>query len=250
MGVSMKKPVEIWYLYHSGYAVKLNRKLFIFDYYSNKAAGNEPALYNGIFNPDDFKDYDVYFFVSDRHYDHYNPVILEWAKKNPNIRAIISSDVEGYKPNSNIYTAEPENSYVINDIYIETYTSTDEGVAFLVKTDDTCIYHAGDLHWWHWDGEPDSFNTQMETQYKAQIRKLAKHSIDIAFLVVDPRQERFSLIGLDWFVKHVECSHIFPMHFSDDYSIMDTIQNYLESNQVRTEIHLINKRGQKFSFEI
>lgn len=246
----MKKTVEIWYLYHSGFAVKSCGKLFIFDYFSNKAANNGPVLYNGIFSPDEFKDTDVYFFVSHRHHDHYNPVIFDWMKQNPNIRAIISSDVRGYRPCSSIYVAEPDSSYVINDMYIETFTSTDEGIAFLVKADDTCIYHAGDLHWWHWDGEPDSFNKQMEVRFKAQIRKLKKHHIDIAFLVVDPRQENFSLLGLDWFIKEVECPHIFPMHFSDDYSIMNTIQEFKESTQLKPEIHLINKRGQWFPIEI
>jgi len=248
-GVFMKKPVEIWYLYHSGFAVKTGGKLLIFDYFSNKAAGKGPALYNGIFSPDEFKDTDVYFFVSHRHHDHYNPVIFDWMKQSPNIRAIISSDVRGFRPHSNTYVAEPDRSYVINDMYIETFTSTDEGIAFLVKTDDTCIYHAGDLHWWHWEGEPDSFNRQMEIQYKAQVQKLAKHSIDIAFLVADPRQEGFSLLGLDWFVKHVECTHIFPMHFSDDYSIMNTIRKYTELNILKPEIHLISKRGQMFPID-
>ncbi|NLM11820.1 MAG: MBL fold metallo-hydrolase [Clostridiaceae bacterium] len=245
----MKKTVEIWYLYHSGFAVKLNNKLFIFDYFSNKAANNGPGLYNGIFIPDDFKDHEVFIFISHRHRDHYNPVIFEWMKKNPNIRIVISSDVKGYKPHTNIYVAEPENKYVIGDIYIETFTSTDEGTAYLVKTEDICLFHAGDLHWWHWEGEPDSFNNQMEIQFKAQIRKLAKHYIDIAFLVADPRQENFSLLGLDWFVKEVPCTHVFPMHFSDNYSIMNTIQKYQESNQIRTRIHLINKRGQWFRIE-
>lgn len=246
----MKKTVEIWYLYHSGFAVKLNKKLLIFDYFSNQAANNGPSLYNGVFNPDDFKDHEVFIFASHRHHDHFNPIILEWMNQYPNIRLILSSDIIGYKPHPNILVAQPEKKYAFNNMYIETFTSTDEGTAFLVKTDETCLFHAGDLHWWHWEGEPHSFNKQMESQFKAQIQKLSEHSVDIAFLVVDPRQEKHSLLGLNWFLKEIKCTHVFPMHFSDDYSIMDTILKFKESAQYRANIHLIDKRGQRFLIEL
>ena len=37
--------------------------------------------------------------------------------------------------------------------------STDEGAAFAIReTDGTSIYHAGDLNWWHWEGEPLAWN--------------------------------------------------------------------------------------------
>lgn len=247
----MKESTEVWYLYHSGFAVKLSQKLLIFDYYSNQPANNEPSLYNGIFNPDDFKDMEVYFFVSHSHYDHFNPVIVSWMKQYSNIRLILSSDIKkGCEPHPNIYIADPEEKYVINDMNIETFTSTDEGTAFLIKTEGSCLFHAGDLHWWHWEGEPDSFNRQMETGFKTQVEKLRKHHIDIAFLVADPRQEKYSLLGLDWFLKQVPCTHVFPMHFADDYSIMDTIEKYRKSVSNEAEIHLINKRGQRFLLQI
>ena len=31
------------------------------------------------------------------------------------------------------------------------------------------IYHGGDLNWWHWEGEADSFNKDQETGYKGEI---------------------------------------------------------------------------------
>lgn len=31
--------------------------------------------------------------------------------------------------------------------------STDEGVAFLVTAEGRTVFHAGDLNWWHWEGE-------------------------------------------------------------------------------------------------
>ncbi len=244
----MNKQIEIWYLYHSGFAVKIGQKLLIFDYYSNKAANSLPCLYNGVFNPEDFRDLDIFIFVSHIHHDHFNPIIFTWMEQNPNIHIIISSDVEGYRANANLTIAETEMSYVIDDIIIETLTSSDEGIAFLVKTEGVSLFHAGDLHWWHWDGEKETINKQMEYQFKTQIQKLENQHIDIAFLVADPRQEDFALLGLEWFLKKISCSHVFPMHFSDNYSIMERIDKISSSNQRSFIMHLISRRGQHFLF--
>lgn len=245
----MKNRIEIWYLYHSGFAVKIGEKILIFDYFSDRAANNQPSLYNGVFNPSNFRNFDVYVFVSHQHPDHFNPVILTWMNQNPNIRLILSSDIKGCTQQNNILITQPDKEYVIQDIKIETLKSTDEGIAFLIKTDGINLFHSGDLHWWHWDGEPDWWNNQMEKQYKIQIEKLKKRHIDLAFLPVDPRQKKFSLLGLSWFLNEISCSHVFPMHFADDYSIMEVIQNSGEIKPYLSKIHLINKRGQSFLFE-
>ena len=43
----------------------------------------------------------------------------------------------------------------IIDVSIETLRSNDEGVAFIVRLGDLCIYYAGDLNNWWWDGDAD-----------------------------------------------------------------------------------------------
>ena len=48
---------------------------------------------------------------------------------------------------------------------IASLKSTDEGVAFVVWAEGHSIYHAGDLNWWHWEGEPFPFNENMVTRY-------------------------------------------------------------------------------------
>jgi L-ascorbate metabolism protein UlaG (beta-lactamase superfamily) len=240
----MKNRVEIWYLYHSGFAVKIQNKLIIFDYYKNRANGND--LESGIFNPSFHRDEDVYVFVSHRHRDHFNPVIFEWEKHHPNIKYIISSDVDLLKVRNNMLIVQPDNSYNFYGLHVKTLPSTDEGVAFLVMTDDTILFHAGDLHWWYWHGEPDPWNPNMEKQYKKQIAKLKNVPIDIAFVPVDPRQGAYAAMGLEWFLREVKSSHIFPMHFGSDYTIMETINNLSAINNCQSKIHVISRRGQHY----
>ena len=61
------------------------------------------------------------------------------------------------------------------------------------------IYHAGDLNWWHWEGEPQSDNDYQRIVYQQQIN-LIKQPIDIAFIVVDIRQEKDYLLGLQYYL--------------------------------------------------
>mgnify|MGYP000382206809 FL=1 len=53
----------------------------------------------------------------------------------------------------------------LGKVRIQTLKSTDAGVAFLVECEGRTIYHAGDLNWWHWEGEPDAYNEHMKMAY-------------------------------------------------------------------------------------
>ena len=54
----------VWYLGHSGWAVKTRNHLLIFDYWKQDAAPDEPGLANGTINPEELKDLDVTVFAS------------------------------------------------------------------------------------------------------------------------------------------------------------------------------------------
>lgn len=245
----MKQQVEVWYLYHSGFGAKVGNTLMLFDYYKHQASGHEPDLLNGVFDPCAHRNEEVFVFVSHKHGDHYNPIIFSWERVIPNIHYILSNDVPVKHKTPAMLFVEPENSYSISNMTIETFTSTDEGVGFLIQTEGLTLYHAGDLHWWHWKGEPDPWNPLMEKQYKQQIEKLKNRKVDIAFLPVDPRQEEYSHLGLWWFLKEVSCAHVFPMHFASDFSSLEKLDEISELKPHLSRIHLISQRGQHFTIE-
>ncbi|MBP7175622.1 MAG: MBL fold metallo-hydrolase [Thermoclostridium sp.] len=242
----MKNVAQIWYLFHSGYAVKYGSRLLIFDYYNNRAEKQKTDLTGGIFDPFAHSDEEIFVFASHKHGDHFNPVILSWEKQHPKLHYILSDDISVPRDVKNVLSVSAEKAYTFSGISIRTLTSTDEGLAFLVKMDDLTLYHAGDLHWWHWDGEPDPWNPDMEKKYKQQIAKLKNTAIDIAFIAVDPRQEEFSHLGISWFLQEVRCPHVFPMHFGKDYSIMEVLRNHPEIKPWLSRIHPVSERGQCF----
>ena len=89
----------------------------------------------------------------------------------------------------------------------------DEGVAFLVKADGKTIYHAGDLNWWHWNGEPEDFNADIEKSYTVEINRLKGEKIDVAFVPADLRLQDKYFWAVNYFLKTVGAKRLFPMHF-------------------------------------
>ena len=198
--------MKVTFLHHSGFSVETDPKVLLFDYYT---AGAEKAY----FNPASYPDKDIYVFVSHAHEDHYDRRILDWAAY-PNVRYILSHDVrtvQGFA--GEVLHVEPHETYTLGDMEIKTLQSNDEGVAFLVKTDGKVIYHAGDLNWWHWNGEPDDFNDNIRKSYTTEIDSLKGESVDVAFVPADLRLEDKYCWAVDYFLQTVGAKVLFPMHF-------------------------------------
>ena len=105
-----------------------------------------------------------------------------------------------------------ETADLLSGITVETLPSTDEGVAFLVTCDEKTVFHAGDLNWWHWEGEPDPWNPDMERNFKAYSAPLKGRDIDLAFLLLDPRQETDGFRGIPYFMELANIQKVIPMH--------------------------------------
>lgn len=117
------------------------------------------------------------------------------------------------------------------DMTVTTFESTDIGLAYLVEVDDKRIYHAGDLNWWHWEGEEEEFNLDQAKRYQQQMQLLADaldgNHLDLACIPVDPRLHSDCLRGLLAFDSRVFAKNILPIHFWGDFSVMQTLHDRL-----------------------
>ena len=191
--------MKVTYLKHSGFMVESRNYIYLFDY----IGGNIDKAIKS--------DKKIYVMVSHVHDDHFSKIIFDIATKHNNVTYVLSYDVvKKIKKNAvlskmveqlNIIRVQAHEKYKIDDIVVETLKSTDEGVAFIVSEKDGTIYHAGDLNWWHWDGEPKSWNRNMEVNFKREIDSMKGRKIDIAFVPLDPRQEEAYYMGMDYFIK-------------------------------------------------
>ena len=204
--------MQVTYIDHSGFMVESGSCYYIFDYYK----GELPKL---------DKDKEVIVFCSHFHQDHFNPQIFQILKDmGLNYQAVLAKDINKrkYPTGVKITTAYHDESYTLdNGTQVSTLLSTDSGVAFIVKTKDSTIYHAGDLNDWYWEGEPDADNRQMTSRYRAEIDKLKGIHFDAAFVPLDPRQEDHYADGMIYFLEKVECEAVFPMHYWADPKVID-----------------------------
>ena len=207
--------MKIWYLYQSGFALQTSEHFLIFDYWRDRPKG--AGLDDGVIDPVALRNDDVVVFVSHRHGDHYCRKIYGWKNDIPRLRIILSDDI---RTNEDVLKVAPGSTLKLPDLNVYTLKSNDEGVAFIVDVDGLRIYHAGDLNWWHWEGEPDDYNEGMATSYKSQIDKLSESKVDVAFLPLDPRLEAQYAWGFDYFMRTVNVSHAVPMHFGNDSSVV------------------------------
>ena len=243
----MSKKIQVWYLGHSGFAVSIDDKLLIFDYYLDNSESNERSLSSGVIEPSEIKDKRVFVFASHRHPDHFNPVILSWKKQLSDVRYLLSYDIPKKYHQEWTSILKYNEVYQYEDLTIQTFKSTDEGIAFLINIDGISIYHAGDLNWWHWNGEPKSWNNDMAAKYKREVSLIKNYKIDIAFLPADPRLESAELMGMRWFLNEVDVKTAFPMHFENDYSIMDRINDEANKDSTFKKVNTISKRGECFT---
>ncbi len=107
------------------------------------------------------------------------------------------------------------------DFLVDTFHSTDAGVAYLVTCGEGKIYHAGDLHDWVFDSASERENRQMTGMYRHEIDKMKNISLDVAFVPLDPRQERRYADGILYFLQKVKAKQVYPMHFWSHCSIID-----------------------------
>lgn len=233
------QPVTIRYLYNSGFAVETADHLLIFDYFLDTPHGGSPE--QGVVSGAMLENKNVIVFVSHSHADHFNRVIFQWRKANPDIRYVLADEIP---TEEDVLRVRPHESCDLGDLQVRTLDSTDLGVAFLIQVDGLCLYHAGDLNWWHWNDEPEAANRDMARRYKAQIDLLQRESIDVAFVPVDPRQEENALLGLDYFMQKVGARWIVPMHFGSQFSIFDFIGRDPRTAAYRDRILHLSQRGQ------
>ncbi|MGI6031146.1 MAG: MBL fold metallo-hydrolase [Eubacteriales bacterium] len=215
--------MQVQYIGHSGFAVEMEERVLLFDYYQ----GQLPRW------PEDKP---VYVFVSHAHHDHFTFQLFEKLKGRRQVEYIFSSDVrrhfgpaftqrQGVSPEvwSKVRFVAPHTRLKLPGLELQTLESTDEGVAFVVECEGKRLYHAGDLHLWTWRGEPDEDNRRMRERYLSEMERLRDVRLDVAFAVLDPRQEEDFWQGLDVLMRTAQVEKVWPMHFWGETSVIDRL---------------------------
>ena len=237
-----EKEAIIWYLGHSGWAIKTKNHLLIFDYVETGIKSVELSLTSGHINPSEIKDQHVYLFVTHEHADHYDQNIFEWERSIKNITYIFGwKAVEDPKY---VCMANPREKKIIDDMEILTITSTDAGVGFIIKADGLVIFHAGDHA--HWGGSMGPFVKEID--YLAKNEK----EFDIVFLAITTGggQRRESITkGAFYAIEKLMPKVMFPMHAGGKEYLYKEFAQEAEKKKFNTNVHYAKSKGDRFFYQ-
>ncbi len=229
-----EREAVVWYLGHSGWAVKTKNHFLIFDYYERADRPDDPRLINGRINPTEIYDQNVYVFASHRHADHFDKTILEWEHAVPYIKYIF-----GWKAldNPNYHYMGPKEKLELDGMEIECFHSPEAGEIegnFLVRVDGVVIYHSGDYSRGH-----DVFKKDM------QALAAAAKEIDLFFMLAGNAMDNEEAL---YALQTIKPKYMFPMHAGGNEYVYKEFADFVKGKKVKTEIICAENRGDKFEY--
>ncbi len=195
----------VWHLGHSGWAIKTQKHLLIFDYWKNSALPDEPGLANGTINPQELREMAVTVFASHAHSDHFMPEIFAWKKSIPKITYIMGFKAENAEGFIQLANREKKELNGLDIIPIE---SNDSGQGYFVKVDGVSIFHPGD----HANRQRD-----FSGPFKKEIDFLADQGLKVDILFAPVSGCGFGDIvavkkGIYYTIDRLSARAVFPMH--------------------------------------
>jgi hypothetical protein len=85
-----------------------------------------------------------------------------------------------------------------------------------------------------------------EKAYKDELIKIKDRHFDVAFVVLDPRQEERYWWGMHEFMITANPDIVFPMHFWKDYKLIKKFKQRDSSKEYQNKILSITHEGQVF----
>lgn len=230
----------VWYLYHSGWAVKTSSTLLIFDYWELFERAEGPSLFNGFIDPHDIKDQNVYVFISHGHGDHYDKIILNWKNMIPQITYIFGWSAPEAKSHFAFGKDRISKSFgpmKVKNIFHE-FDDIPES-AFFIDVDGLTIFYSGDH-----GNSPGALNPV----YKDNVDYMSEQSneFNLIFLSIfgSPSYEG-ELYAVEKFKSRV----MLPMHLGARETRAEEFVILAQSKYPKTNFWFPLKQGDHFLYK-
>jgi len=212
----------IWHLGHSANLLKIDDRLFVFDYPYSTTAMDEILRH---LEPEEIRYENVYVFASHHHGDHHKNAIYGWKEKIPRLKFIIPEYMTRSRP-EDAHLVAPDRTIELDGMKIRAYPSTDEGVAFSINVGGKHIYFSGDNGCWNYK------TTRTAKQYIDEDLAAVDRTtpIDIAFQVCDPLLESQGRGdgGITAFATAFQPKLLIPLHLRGNYKFPAVVRERLK----------------------
>lgn len=233
----------IWYLGHSGWAVKTSNHFLIFDYWEQDDKPEGANLSDGFIHPPDLKEQEVYVFISHAHRDHFDKTILDWSRSINNIKYIFGW--KAFEAPEYIYLTGPRAKKTIGGLKILTIFHEFDNIpeaAFLVKVDGVEIFHSGDH---------GTIGKEINPIFRDNIDYLAgsTNGVDIAFISIFGSNYGDLVNKGDLYtIEKLKPKITFPMHRGGREHEYEEFASESEENNIQTRIVCALNRGDRFFY--
>lgn len=223
--------MKLTYVYHSGFVLQGEKGTLIIDYYKDSKGKKEGIVHDLLASLSG----KCYVLVSHSHPDHYNPDIWKWSQERPELRYLLSDEIQlpEWVQREQVVFLKKGDTWKDEWLEVKAYGSTDTGISFFLKAEGKRIFHAGDLNNWHWEEEstPEEVR-KAESDYKNELEVLAKDLdyLDIVMFPVDPRLGENYMRGACQFVEKIRTGWFVPMHFWEKYEKANAFRLCAERN--------------------
>jgi ankyrin repeat protein/L-ascorbate metabolism protein UlaG (beta-lactamase superfamily) len=235
---------SVWFLGHSGWAVKTQNHFLVFDYFCNPRdrKPGDSCLASGYILPEQLKDQKVTVFATHAHGDHYSPAIFNWKESIPDIEYVLcwNQNTDG-----NDYTMIPvHEEKQVGDMNVYVNHSTDMGGGYVVEVDGVVLFHMGD----HANGE-DGLMVEFTDEIDLVAEKYDK--IDIVFGGIrgcslgQPEQVKQ---GLYYTMEKLQPNLFVPMHAGSHTFSLKEFAETAEKDGVEQKMKYVIHKGDRFVY--
>ena len=82
------------------------------------------------------------------------------------------------------------------------------------------------------------------------MKHLMGVAIDVAFVPLDPRQEEYYYLGLESLLNTADVKRVFPMHFGEDFSVIERYRKERTATLRSTVLEDIGQAGQEWEIKL
>jgi len=236
---------KVFFLGHSGWAIKTQNHFLVFDYFCNywEDKPDDSCFASGYIIPEQIKNENVTVFCTHRHGDHFDRRIFNWQETIPEINYVLCWDAGDVGADYTMIPVHEEGKVDDMDIYVNHSTDLDGG--YLVEVDGLVIFHMGD----HSNGEDG-----LMVEFTDEIDMIAEKDIEIDILfggirgcsLGEPEQVKQ---GLYYTLNTLQPKLFVPMHSGGHTFTYKEFVETAEADGIKTRMKYVVHKGDRFDYK-